>query len=127
MNRKAILLTVITLFVIIIGSLFILPYSSSKFTETINHEVTVNINEPHYKIIFNSNTGTGTMSPQIFKYSEAQNLTENVFLKEGYAFTNWNTKQDGTGTTYTDKQSISILAPFSSIIARTIARGVSIS
>ena len=46
------------------------------------------------------------MSAQVFEHSVAQTLTENNFTKTGYTFTGWNTKADGTGTSYIDKQSV---------------------
>ena len=39
-------------------------------------------------------------------YDKAQNLTDNGFVKTGYKFTGWNTKSDGSGTAYTNKQSV---------------------
>ena len=60
-----------------------------------------------YTVTFNANTGTGNMNPQDFTYGEAQNLTENSFTKEGYAFNGWNTQTSGSGTSYTDQQNIS--------------------
>ncbi len=62
-----------------------------------------------YTVKFNANGGSGTMSNQAFKYDEAQNLKANSFTKSGYAFLHWNTKSDGTGTSYSNKQSVSNL------------------
>ena len=59
-----------------------------------------------YKVKFNSNEGTGTMSDQQFTYDIAQNLTINSFTRDGYTFAGWNTNADGTGTSYTDGQSV---------------------
>jgi len=59
-------------------------------------------------VTFMANGGTGNMSKQQFLPGEAQNLRANVFKKEGYTFANWNTLSDGTGDSYTDKQSITI-------------------
>lgn len=39
-------------------------------------------------------------------YDVAKNLTANGFTKTGYLFSSWNTKSDGTGTSYTNKQSV---------------------
>ena len=64
------------------------------------------INE--YKITFNSNGGTKTMTPQELSYNVPTKLNKNTFTREGYTFTGWNTKADGTGTSYTDEQTISI-------------------
>ena len=59
-----------------------------------------------YTIKFNSNQGIGEMSEQIFKYDQEQKLNLNSFTKEGYIFKEWNTKQDGMGTSYYDGQNI---------------------
>ena len=57
-----------------------------------------------YTVKYNANGGSGTMSDQARKYNDNVALTANVFTRSGYTFKNWNTKTDGTGTTYTDKQ-----------------------
>ena len=62
-----------------------------------------------YNVKFNANGGTGTMSDQEFDYGTAQNLTANAFTRTGYTFTGWNTAADGSGTGYTDGQSVSNL------------------
>ena len=63
-----------------------------------------------YIVAFNANGGSGTMSDQNFTYGTSQNLTANAFTRTGYTFAGWNTKADGTGTSYTDKQSVSNLS-----------------
>ncbi len=60
-----------------------------NLTATSNHTVT-----------FNSNGGTGTISPQIANTSTA--LTLNSFTRTGYSFNGWNTEEDGGGTAYAD-------------------------
>ena len=62
-----------------------------------------------YTVAFNANGGTGSMSNQSFTYGQSQSLTANAFTRTDYAFKNWNTKADGSGTNYTDKQSVSNL------------------
>ena len=57
-----------------------------------------------YTIIFDRNTGLGTMPNQELTYDEEENLNANVFTKTGYTFNGWNTKADGTGTAYTNNQ-----------------------
>ena len=59
-------------------------------------------------IIFNSNGGFGSMSNQIFTAGVSQNLQANTFARADYTFTGWNTKSDGSGTSYTDKQSLTL-------------------
>jgi len=66
-----------------------------------------------YNVVFNKNNNdaTGTMPNQTFTYGTAQNLTTNTYKLTGYKFIGWNTESDGSGTTYTDGQSVSNLAP----------------
>ena len=63
-----------------------------------------------FTVNFNANGATGSMAAQGFVYDVAQNLTANSFTREGYTFTGWNTKVDGTGTSYSDKQSVTNIA-----------------
>ena len=63
-----------------------------------------------YTIKFNGNTSTsGTMSDQTMTYDKIEKLTANSFKKKGYYFESWNTKKDGSGTSYVDKDSVSNL------------------
>ena len=71
-----------------------------------------------YTVVFNptstaggtSVTGTGTMASQTIQPGVATNLTTNSFTAPaGYEFAGWNTKQNGTGTSYTDGQSVTDL------------------
>ncbi len=59
-----------------------------------------------YTIKYNANGGTGKMSNTSAKYNKSVTLTSNKFKRTGYTFTGWNTKKDGTGTTYTNKESV---------------------
>lgn len=59
-------------------------------------------------VTFNSNGGTGTMSPQIVPYNTPTELTPNGYTKVDYVFDRWNTQADGSGTWYQDRESISI-------------------
>ncbi|MBQ2125536.1 MAG: InlB B-repeat-containing protein, partial [Spirochaetales bacterium] len=60
------------------------------------------------EVSFASNGGSGNMPVQIFTEGESQNLFANTFIRNGYNFTGWNTKTDGSGTNYTDKQSLTL-------------------
>ena len=61
-----------------------------------------------YTITFNSNGGTGTLNPQQVSYNTSTKLSKNTFTKDGFKFTGWNTKADGTGTLYTNEQNVSL-------------------
>ena len=63
----------------------------------------------NYTVVFNANGGTGTMQNQSFTYGTAKALTTNAFERSGYTFNGWNTEADGTGNSYTDKQSVNNL------------------
>lgn len=54
-----------------------------------------------YTITFNPNGGTGTM--QDVTISGTESLPVCTFTLEGFSFSGWNTKADGSGTTYADK------------------------
>ena len=60
-----------------------------------------------YTIVFNGNGhSSGSTASMSMTYDTAKNLTANGFLKNCYTFTGWNTKADGSGTKYTDQQSV---------------------
>lgn len=62
-----------------------------------------------YKIRFDANGGTGTMAEQSHTYDRRQALTASAFTREGYRFTGWNTRRDGKGKAFTDKQAVTNL------------------
>ncbi|MGH7174954.1 MAG: InlB B-repeat-containing protein, partial [Minisyncoccia bacterium] len=64
---------------------------------------------------FNSNFpyvtgGSGSMSVEYFQSGVSKTLTSNAFADTGYTFTGWNTAANGSGTAYTNSQSITIYA-----------------
>ena len=46
------------------------------------------------------------MGSQAISYNVATALNANSFTKTGYNFIGWNTETNGTGTTYTNGQSV---------------------
>ena len=61
-----------------------------------------------YSVVFNGNsdTVTGTMGDQSFTYDVEQALNPNSYVRTGYTFTGWNTKEDGTGDSYANEAEV---------------------
>ena len=53
-----------------------------------------------YTVRFNSNGGVGTVNPLTMETNIKKNIPTNSLTKKGYKFVKWNTKADGTGTSY---------------------------
>ena len=53
---------------------------------------------------------TGSMDDQSFSYFEEKALRTNGYSLPGYHFEGWNTKADGSGTAYADKELVSSLS-----------------
>ncbi len=53
-----------------------------------------------YTVSYNANGGSGAPSSQTKTYGKNLTLTSSKPTKSGYAFKNWNTKADGSGTSY---------------------------
>jgi uncharacterized protein (TIGR02145 family)/uncharacterized repeat protein (TIGR02543 family) len=61
-----------------------------------------------FTVTFNPNGGSGNIVTQKFKENKSQSLMANSYTKTGFSFSGWNTKQEGTGTAYKDKETIEI-------------------
>lgn len=59
-----------------------------------------------FTVSYDSNDGRGAMLNQRFTFGEPQSLYKASFAREGYVFDHWNTSKDGSGATYTDRQSV---------------------
>lgn len=59
-----------------------------------------------YSVEYNANGGTGTIANSECTYDQTFNLPNNTFTKVGYNFAGWNTKADGTGTSYVNGASV---------------------
>ena len=62
------------------------------------------------EVEFEANGGKGSMQTQSYGINSQSALSANSFTRGGYTFAGWNTKRDGTGTSYTDGQQIAFAA-----------------
>ncbi len=64
------------------------------------------------RITFNKNhsSATGSMSTQTINAGTSVALTTNGFSRSGYQFNSWNTKADGSGTSYANEESYYAIA-----------------
>ncbi len=74
-----------------------------------SHGITLYANwQPNrYTVNYNANGGAGTVTPTTFTYDQVNYLRINSFYRTGYYLlpgAEWNTKADGTGTTYGSNQ-----------------------
>lgn len=69
---------------------------------TVNDDVTLYAQwvPDTYAVSYNANGGSGTTAGQTKTYGTALTLRANGFTKTGHSFVKWNTKADGSGTSY---------------------------
>jgi uncharacterized repeat protein (TIGR02543 family) len=63
-----------------------------------------------YDVVFKPNGGNGSVKKQHFAYGTKKALAANTFTRDGYTFVGWNTKANGSGKAYKNKQSVKNLA-----------------
>lgn len=62
-----------------------------------------------YSITFNSNGGTGSMSPiKNIRSGETKTLTKNTFTREGYTFAGWSTSSGSSTVKYADGAQVKV-------------------
>lgn len=78
---------------------------------TIVYTLTTDLSCTSYQVAFNSNGGTGTMDSQWIAEDDSAPLSNNNYTGPSSTsyFAGWNTAADGTGTAYTDGQSVTNL------------------
>ena len=64
---------------------------------------------PTHSINYYPNGGDGSMSTQTVEEMVPTALTDNIFTRNGFVFDSWNTAADGTGTTYFDGATVTLL------------------
>ena len=61
-----------------------------------------------YAIQFQPNGGTGTMVHEAMVQGKAKALTANSFRRTGYTFAGWNTRADGSGSSFSNRQRVTV-------------------
>ena len=61
-----------------------------------------------FTVTYDANDGSGSQTTQVFYYGQSQALYDAVFSRTGYDFNGWNTAADGSGTSYTGYQMLTI-------------------
>jgi len=73
-----------------------------------------------YVIEFNGNENTNIVTMGTIKAAynaSAFTLLNNEFTRTGYTFSGWNTKKDGSGTSYGNKESVTMSAVYAAAVA----------
>lgn len=65
--------------------------------------------DKHTLDYYGNGADSGNMNSRTEKYSKEFDLDQNSFKKEGFEFIGWNTKIDGSGTAYKDKDHFKML------------------
>lgn len=92
-----------------------MPAEIDPIIQTGNHGITLYANwEPNtYTISYHANGGIGTVPSSTFTFDCYETLRANNFSKTGYYLENgaeWNTKADGSGTSYGSEQLVTNLS-----------------
>ena len=98
------------LFIIVLFCLFAIPYFYSKYVSSFGKNISINVSQPAYSVVFHGNNNSNTTFTQLFIYGTGQRLRANTFSKPQYVFTGWNTEIDGSGTSYIDEQLVNNLS-----------------
>ena len=76
-------------------------YAESCTRQIGNVTLKANWKANKYKVSYNANGGTGTMSTDTILYGQDYTAKENAFTRNGYTFIGWNENADGTGVDWT--------------------------
>lgn len=85
--------------------------TSHRLASSNDYTVYAKWTQATYSVKYNGNGSTsGSMTNTTHIAGTAKNLSSNTYKRTGYKFKGWNTKADGTGTSYTDGQSVTNLS-----------------
>lgn len=77
-----------------------MPSASSQAFDEAVFKNSATMSWTKYDVAYNANGGTGAPSSQTKIHGTALTLSSTKPVRTGYTFLNWNTKSDGSGTTY---------------------------
>lgn len=79
-----------------------------------------------YKVRFDANGGTGQMDLQEHTFFQQKALSNNKYKRTGYTFDGWNTKKDGTGISYKNKEKVTSMTDVhgSTVVLYAMWKGV---
>jgi uncharacterized repeat protein (TIGR02543 family) len=86
------------------------PATAGSYLATGNTTLYAQWTANNYGVTFDANGGSGTMSNLPIVAGTAKALTANAFTRTGYTFAGWTTSSNGTGTAYTNSQSVTLYA-----------------
>lgn len=79
----------------------------TAYVDTVNYyhgktsnTVSFTVKDKTYNVSYNANGGSGTPSAQTKLHNKTLTLSTTKSSRTGYTFKNWNTKSDGSGTSY---------------------------
>lgn len=75
-------------------------YSNGTYTYESKTNMSYTVPKPTYSVSYNANGGSGAPSAQTKTYGTNLTLSKTVPTRTGYTFKSWNTKKDGSGTSY---------------------------
>ena len=78
--------------------------SDSKVLESVDHTLYAHWKKNEYKIHYDANGGTGSMSDSVHTYDDGKELPDNKFTRKGYSFLGWSTEADSISAKYMNKQ-----------------------
>jgi len=81
--------------------------ADDNHNDTEPNVLTVTIDEEIF-VRYHSNGGSGNMSEQKVEKNIVTELKTNAFTREGYSFKEWNTKENGSGTSFADKAEVTL-------------------
>lgn len=79
--------------------------------DTVNDYEESSVDKGKYTINYEANDGTGTNTAGVVEFQSSITLRPNTYTRSGYVFTGWNTRPDGSGTAYENKQALRIGSP----------------